>query len=61
MAAGAVRVHLAANVEPSLSGQILSLADLKRSLRRSNSDENARFIRESIRDKEIRVGFRAKF
>ena len=55
------RLHFAADVEQTLSGQIISLADLKRSLRRSNADENARFIRESIRDKEIRVGIRAKF
>jgi hypothetical protein len=51
----AIRYTLVAGVAPDTSGQIASLADLKRSLKQRGTDWQARGIEDAIRAKEIRV------
>jgi hypothetical protein len=50
-----VHVALASYSEPVPQTGLVTLADLKRSLRRENQDGRAQFIRESIDEKRIRL------
>jgi len=53
-AAPPLHVALASYTEPAQRTQLLTLADLKRSLRRQANDDRSRFISESISEKRIR-------
>lgn len=55
MAAQPMHVALASYSEPAPQTQLVTLADLKRSLRRQAMDDRAHFITESIREKRIRL------
>jgi hypothetical protein len=50
-----VHIALASYSEPAPATQLVTLADLKRSLRHQAMDERSRFIREAINDKTIRL------
>ncbi len=48
-------IALASETRTALTEQMVTLADLKHLLRKQATDDNARFIRESIKDKQIRL------
>jgi len=48
-------ITLASETSVVPTDQMVTLADLKRSLRKQTSNDHARFVRESIKDKQIRL------